>query len=124
MKKVLNEIIEQYEDETFLKADGFDEAIIGVDENTMRLIYSVTKCIEILMRDMSAEDAMEYFSFNVSGGYVGEKTPIWCVDNLASTDMDAMYKQMKMEVNTSKTQEYYKSKEVQDLDNSTDVVDE
>ena len=139
MKKVLNEIIEQYEDETFLKADGFDEAIIGVDENTMRLIYSVTKCIEILMRDMSAEDAMEYFSFNVSGGYVGEKTPIWCVDNLASTDMDAMHKQMKMEeeqiidtmcqqlqieVNVSETQEYYKSKEVQDLDNSTDVVDE
>ncbi len=83
MTKVLNEIIEQYEDETFLKADSFDEAIIGVDENTMRLIYSVTKCIEILMRDMSAEDAMEYFSFNVSGGYVGEKTPIWCVDNYA-----------------------------------------
>ena len=44
-------------------------------------------------------------------------------DLLASTDMDAMYKQMKMEVNTSKTQEYYKSKEVQDLDNSNDVVD-
>jgi hypothetical protein len=44
-------------------------------------------------------------------------------DLLASTDMDAMYKQMKMEVNTSKTQECYKSKEVQDLDNSNDVVD-
>lgn len=33
------------------------------------------------MRDMSEEDAIEYFSFNVSGGYVGEKTPIWCQDN-------------------------------------------
>jgi hypothetical protein len=31
---------------------------------------------------------------------------------------------MKMEVNASKTQKYYKSKEVQDLDNSNDVVDE
>jgi hypothetical protein len=78
---MINEIIERYEDETFLKADGFDEAIIGVDETTMRLIYSVSKCIEILMRDMSEEDAMEHFSFNVSGGYVGEKTPIWCSDN-------------------------------------------
>jgi hypothetical protein len=77
---MIDEIIEQYEDETFLKADGFDEAIIGVDETTMRLIYSVKKCIEILMRDMSEEDAMEYFSFNVSGSYVGEKTPIWCAD--------------------------------------------
>ena len=80
---MIDEIIEQYEDETFLKADNFDEAIIGVDETAMRLIYSVSKCIEILMRDMSEEDAMEYFSYNISGGYVGEKTPIWCVDNFA-----------------------------------------
>ena len=80
---MIDKIIEQYEDETFLKADGFDEAIIGVDETTMRLIYSVKRCIEILMRDMSEEDAMEYFSFNVSGSYVGEKTPIWCEDNFA-----------------------------------------
>ena len=38
--------------------------------------------------------------------------------------MDAMYKQLKIEVNASETQKYYKSKEVQDLDNPTDVVDE
>lgn len=81
---MINEIIEQYQDETFLKADGFDEAIIGVDETTMRLIYSVKKCIKILMRDVSEEDAMEHFSFNVSGGYVGEKTPIWCWDDFVS----------------------------------------
>jgi len=80
---MINEIIEQYEDEIFLKANGFDEAIIGVDETTMRLIYSVKKCIEILMRDMPEEDAMEYFSFNVSGRYMGDKTPIWCSDNFA-----------------------------------------
>ena len=45
-------------------------------------------------------------------------------DLLASTDMDAMYKQMKIEANASNTQKYYKSKEVQDLDNSNDVVDD
>lgn len=77
---MIDKIIEQYEDETFLKADGFDEAIIGVDETTMRLIYSVKKCIEILIRDMSEEDAIEYFTFNVSSAYVGDKTPIWCQD--------------------------------------------
>lgn len=78
----MNELIlENYPDETFLMADGFDEAIIGVDETTMRLIYSVSKCIEILMLDMSEEDALEYFNYNVSGAYVGEKTPIWCFDN-------------------------------------------
>jgi hypothetical protein len=78
---MIDRILEQYEEEKFLKADGFDEAIIGVDENGMRLIYSVSKCIEILMRDMSEEDAIEYFNFNVSCAYVGEKTPIWCSDN-------------------------------------------
>jgi hypothetical protein len=77
---MIDEILEQYGDETFLKADGFDEAIIGVEEATMRLIYSVSKCIEILMRDMSEEDAMEHFGYNVSGSYVGEQTPIWCYD--------------------------------------------
>jgi hypothetical protein len=78
---MVNKIIEQYEEETFLKADGFDEAIIGVNEADMRLIYSVKKCIEVLCRDMNEEDAREYFEFNVRGSYVGEKTPIWCSDD-------------------------------------------
>jgi hypothetical protein len=83
-KPMLGEVIAYYEDETFLKADGFDNAVIGVDETTMRLIYSVKKCIEILIEEgMTYEDAMEHFSFNVSGSYVGEKTPIWCSDNFA-----------------------------------------
>ena len=80
---MINKIIEQYDDQTFLTADGFDEAIIGVEETTMRLIYSVSKCISILMKDMTEEDALDYFYFNVSGGYVGEKTPIWCSDDFA-----------------------------------------
>jgi hypothetical protein len=77
---MIKEIIEQYGDSKFLMADGFDEAIIGIDESTMRLIYSVSRCIEILMRDMSKDDAIEYFEFNVSDSYVGVMTPIWCYD--------------------------------------------
>ena len=77
---MLETILDRYEDEQFLKADGFDDAIIGVDESTMRLIYSVSKCIEILCKDMNEEDAIEYFEYNVSGSYMGEKTPIWCYD--------------------------------------------
>ena len=78
---MIDNIIFHYGEESFLKADGFDEAVIGVDEIHMRLIYSVKKCIEILCQDMDEEDAWEYFSFNVSCSYVGEKTPIWCFDN-------------------------------------------
>jgi len=76
----LESILQKYPDETFLKADGFDDAILGVDESSMRLIYSISKCIDILMEDMSDEDALEHFYYNVSGAYVGEQTPIWCDD--------------------------------------------
>lgn len=78
---MINKIIETYDDVSFLKADGFDDAIIGVDEKDMRLIYSVSKCIDILKKDgMNYEEAIEFFDFNISGSYVGEKTPIWCYD--------------------------------------------
>ena len=76
----LESILEKYPDETFLKADGFDDAILGVDESSMRLIYSISKCIDILMEDMSDEDALQHFYYNVSGSYMGEQTPIWCDD--------------------------------------------
>ena len=77
---MIDKVIDYYQDDEFLKADGFDDAIIGVDESSMRLIYSVYACIAILMQEMSEEEAHEYFSYNVSGSYVGEKTPIWCND--------------------------------------------
>jgi hypothetical protein len=76
---MLNKILEVYDDE-ILKANGFDEAIVGIDEKSMRLIYSVKKFIDVLMFDMSEEDAIEYFTYNISDSYVGEKTPIWCYD--------------------------------------------
>lgn len=77
---MLETIVERYSEDDILKADGFDDAVIGIDESSMRLIYSMSKCIEILMRDMSEEDALEYYYYNMSGAYVGEATPIWCVD--------------------------------------------
>jgi hypothetical protein len=83
MSHILEQIIDRYPDESFLKEDGFDEAIIGVDEASMRLVYSVSKCISIIEFDqnMTRTEAIEYFEFNVRGAYVGEKTPIWCEDN-------------------------------------------
>ena len=59
-----------------LKADGFDEAVIGIGRqfNKNLVIYDEDKCIQILMeRDgMSEEEAIEFFEFNVVGAYVGE----------------------------------------------------
>lgn len=78
---MLKGIVEYYQDEEILKADGFDDAVIGIDTGTMRLIYSVTRCVEILIvGGMDMNESIEYFDFNVRGSYVGEKTPIWCDD--------------------------------------------
>ena len=80
---ILEKIIECYPEEEFMVADGFDEAIIGVDMNTMKIIYSYKKCIDILVNKdgMTYSDALEYFVYNVSGSYNGENTPIWCNDD-------------------------------------------
>ena len=78
---MLNQIIERYPDNDFLKAIGFDDAVIGLDMSTMRLIYSETKCIDILSEQMGSVEAVEYFEFNIKGAFVGEKTPIWCEDD-------------------------------------------
>tara|TARA_R110000796_G_scaffold162503_2_gene279298 strand:- start:9631 stop:9885 length:255 start_codon:yes stop_codon:yes gene_type:complete len=82
---MLKEILEQYDDEEILVADGFDEAVIGIATDFIdqpRLIYSVNKCIDILMNrdEMDYTDAMEYFTYNVSGAYI-ENCPIWCWDD-------------------------------------------
>lgn len=81
LNTMLDLILEKYPDDEFLKADGFDEAILGVEEKGMRLIYSVKSCIDILIREgLNDEDAIDHFYFNVHGAYVGDKTPIWCND--------------------------------------------
>lgn len=79
---MLNTIIENYPDEEILKADGFDDAVIGIEVNSMRLVYSTKKTIAILINreSMTELEALEYFDFNIGGAYVGEKTPIWCDD--------------------------------------------
>ena len=82
---MLNDIIENYPDEEFLRADGFDEAVIGVSyeiNRPVRLVYSMSKCLDILLKrdNITYEEAQEFFSFNVEGAYVGEQTPIWCND--------------------------------------------
>jgi len=66
--------------EGLLFADGFDDAIIGVAERIGMepvVAYSTHKIIEILSRDMTEDEAVEYFEFNILGAYVGERTPVF-----------------------------------------------
>ena len=64
--------------EDMLFADGFDDALVGYVERIPLptvACYDKKKCIEILMKDMTSEEAEEYFDYNVAGSYVGENTP-------------------------------------------------
>lgn len=75
----IREELSAYHDD-LLFADGFDEAILGVAERIgMEAVvaYSTPKIIEILAREMTEDEAIEYFEFNILGAYVGERTPVF-----------------------------------------------
>ncbi|MFW6247436.1 MAG: hypothetical protein ACOC22_04685 [bacterium] len=78
----LERIVACYDDVELVTADGFDEAVIGIEDNTLRLVYSINKCVDILVKrdGMKLDEALEYFNFNVSDVYLGDKTPIWVND--------------------------------------------
>ena len=72
----LQKILELYPDDTFVIADGFDDAIIGVDDNNLKIVYDIDEVINILIRDgMEVDEAIEYYEYNIAGAYVGENTP-------------------------------------------------
>jgi hypothetical protein len=62
-----------------LTIDGFDEAILGVVERAdlMVVCYDRNKIIQVLMRDMNAQEAWEYYEYNILGAYMGELTPVY-----------------------------------------------
>ena len=60
--------------------DGFDDCIVGISEQFgegNRIVYSKEKIIKKLSEDMSEEEALEYYDFNILGGYFGEQNPIF-----------------------------------------------
>tara|TARA_R110000803_G_C11989495_1_gene322005 strand:- start:56818 stop:57093 length:276 start_codon:yes stop_codon:yes gene_type:complete len=65
-----------------LKCDGLDEAIVGISERFGQgslLVYDVGKIIDILMTrdDMSHDEAIEWYEFNIVGAWMGDGTPIF-----------------------------------------------
>lgn len=61
--------------------DGFNEAIIGIVEefgNGPRILYSREKILEILQNrdEMSFQDAIDFYDFNILGMYAGEQNPV------------------------------------------------
>ena len=55
----------------------YEQAIIGQDDASLRIVYSVDKIIGILSEEMSEEEAREFYEYNILGAYMGEMTPIY-----------------------------------------------
>jgi|LakMenEpi03Aug12_release.lakeMendotaPanAssembly.Ray.scaffolds.fasta_scaffold393672_2 hypothetical protein len=55
--------------------DNLDGAVIGItDEGSV--VYDIDEMIQILRKDMSEEDAIEWVDFNILGAHVGDYTPV------------------------------------------------
>jgi hypothetical protein len=75
------QIAEDYPDLLVLEPDYFDTAIIGLAQRIgMDVIcYDKEKVLELLCvkEEMTYEDAIEHFEFNIIGSWVGETTPVF-----------------------------------------------
>ena len=78
-KEEIDSLCDEYEFEDILLADGFEEAFIGFAQqfNNIFALYDRNLCTQLLVRQqgITEEEAEEYFDFNVTGAYVGPKTP-------------------------------------------------
>jgi hypothetical protein len=76
-----DEIAEFNEELMLLEPAYFDKAIVGVVSgmNIETVCYDKAKIIELLMteEEMTEEDALEHFYYNIAGSWVGEHTPVY-----------------------------------------------
>ena len=77
MRNLIDNYCEEHGLDDVLLFDGFDSAILGISScfSSVKVVYSYKKIINILEKDMTHEEAVEYFEFNIAGAYVGEFTP-------------------------------------------------
>jgi len=60
--------------------DNFDDCIVGIFEKFRegnRIVYSKDMIIKKLCEEMSEEEALEYYDYNILGGYFGEQNPVF-----------------------------------------------
>lgn len=89
----LREFCEEHGDDDLVVYHGFDHCVIGIGEqfsNGPVLIYDREKVIDTLVKDgMTWEEAWEHFYFNIAGGWVGERTPIFVTSRYTPPDNPA-----------------------------------
>ena len=75
-------------------ASKYIDCIIGEDYYGSKVVYDAAKVIKVLMSidEMTEEEAIEFFEFNIIGSYVGEETPlfVWKLDEWDEDRMDVI----------------------------------
>lgn len=62
----------------FMRVNGYDDCVIGVSSCGERLVYDASKIIAKLETEgIEAEDADEYFTYNIESTFVGPYTPLF-----------------------------------------------
>ena len=72
----ISEIVEVFGNDLTLKVDGYDDCIVGVDGEG-RLVDDRMKLLDKLGKEMSPEDAWEYYSFNIQDSFMGLHSPVF-----------------------------------------------
>lgn len=60
--------------------DGYESAFVGIARRCGQpsvAAYSYSKIIDELRREMSYDEAVEFFEFNIGGAWMGENTPVF-----------------------------------------------
>jgi len=76
------EAIEDLNEDAIVILGDFDDCIVGIAKKIdgCVIVYSEKLIIEKLSKDMSEEDALEYYNYNILGGYFGENNPVFMID--------------------------------------------
>jgi hypothetical protein len=84
MKRKYTQILEKMEEinPDAVILEELDNCIVGIC-NTFEgacLLYSETKIIQKLMKEMTEEEAIKFYEFNILNSHYGQHTPIFLVD--------------------------------------------
>lgn len=64
---MLQQILDNFPEQEFVVLDGLDNAVIGVDQNAEKLVYSINAIVDCFVEEgMEPDEAIEYYEYNTA----------------------------------------------------------
>jgi len=64
---LLQQILDNFPDQEFIILDGLDNAVIGVDQNSEKLVYSINAIVDCFVEQgMEPDEAIEFYEYNTA----------------------------------------------------------